>query len=512
MTSSASGRRIDETVVGEIMRLHYADGLSLRAIARRLGLSRNTVRSVLGRTPVKRSTEPPRRSSIVDPYVPLMRTVLDETPEMTAPAMLERLRPLGYTGGITVLRERMTRLRPRRDPEVFLTLDFAPASALQVDWADFGYSLPGCPRRVSAFVAALAYSRYLYIEFALSQSMGTFLRCMDRALAFFGGCTAASIFDNMKTVVLSHAPPATRFNGRFLEYARCRGGFAVTACNVKKPHEKGRVERPIGFVRDRFWPGRRFSDLFDLNRQAFEWRDTFANHRVHEVTGKVPALVFEHEERPLLKKVDDRVFDTDDIDSQGVTKMYRVRFDRNTYSVPWRLASQAVVVRGDDQDVRVFLGTKQVALHRRVWDIGKDIEEPAHRRKLEERKPRAALNVLPPALVSLGDVGHRYFKIVGAGTRSIHRETVRLVMLVELFGPAHTLSAIDEVMSTGHVGAEFVEYILRHKRKLEPAPSPLRLGKPELDGIVLPEPDLTVYDKPRMTRDPGSPPDHGESP
>jgi hypothetical protein len=68
---------------------------------------------------------------------------------------------------------------------------------------------------------------------------------------------------------------------------------------------------------------------------------------------------------------------------------------------------------------------------------------------------------------------------------------------------AHTRSAVDEVMRTGHVGAEFVEYILRHKRKLEPAPSPLRLGKPDLDGIVLPEPDLAVYDKPRMTRDLG---------
>jgi transposase len=512
MTTSAPGHRVDEVVVSEVMRLHYADGLSLRAISRKLGLSRNTVRSILGRTPLKRATEPAKRSSIVDPYVPFMRNVLDETPEMTAPAMLERLRPLGYFGGITVLRERMTRLRPRRDPEAFLTLDFAPASAMQVDWADFGYSLPGCPRRISAFVAALAFSRYLYIEFTLSQSMGAFLRCMDRALAFFGGCTAASIFDNMKTVVLSHTPLATRFNARFLEYARSRGGFAVTACNVRKPHEKGRVERPIGFVRDRFWPGRRFSDLLDLNRQAFEWRDTFANYRVHEITGKVPALVFEHEERPLLKKVDDRLFETDDIEPTGVTKMYRVRFDRNTYSVPWRLVSQAVVVRVDDEQVRVFLGPKQVALHRRSWDIGKDIEDPSHRRKIEERKPRAALNALPPALAPLGDVGHRYFKIVAAGTRSIHRETVRLVLLIELFGAVQTQSAVDEVMSTGHVGAEFVEYILRHKRKLEPAPSPLRLGKPELDGIVLPEPDLTIYDKPRMTRDPGAPPDHNDIP
>jgi hypothetical protein len=147
-----------------------------------------------------------------------------------------------------------------------------------------------------------------------------------------------------------------------------------------------------------------------------------------------------------------------------------------------------------------------------VWDIGKDVEDTSHRRKLEDRKPRAALNTLPPALAALGDVGHRYFKILAAGTRSIHRETVRLVLLVELFGVAHTQSAVVEVMSTGHVGAEFVEYILRHKRKLEPAPSPLRLGKPELDGIVLPEPDLTVYDRPLMTRDPGTPPDYDETP
>jgi len=136
---------------------------------------------------------------------------------------------------------------------------------------------------------AACYSRYLYIEFTLSQAMGTFLRCMERGLRFFGGVAVADIFDNMKTVVLSHTPHATVFNRRFLEYAKARG-FAAVACNVRKGNEKGRVERPIGFVRTRFWPGRRFIDLMDLNRQAMEWRDDFANNRVHEVTGKIPSL------------------------------------------------------------------------------------------------------------------------------------------------------------------------------------------------------------------------------
>jgi len=131
------GAGAGEERIAEVMQLHYAGGLSLRAVARKLGLSRNTVRSILGRGPVRRASAPAKRDSILDPYLPAIRELLDETPEMRATVVLERLRPIGYTGGITIVRDRLRRLRPRRDPEAFLTLDFAPASALQVDWADW---------------------------------------------------------------------------------------------------------------------------------------------------------------------------------------------------------------------------------------------------------------------------------------------------------------------------------------------------------------------------------------
>ena len=95
---------------------------------------------------------------------------------------------IGIAGWI--LRDRIRTLRGSVRREAFLTLSFGPGEAAQVDWADFGFALPGCMRRVSAFVMVLCYSRQLYLEFTLSQSMGTFLRCMDRALTFFGGSTA----------------------------------------------------------------------------------------------------------------------------------------------------------------------------------------------------------------------------------------------------------------------------------------------------------------------------------
>ncbi|MGH7434396.1 MAG: IS21 family transposase [Polyangiaceae bacterium] len=504
-TDDRSGR------VAEVLRLGLVEGVGVRAIARKLGMARKTVRKILGR---HRAPLKPRetRGSIVDGYEPTIRRLLDDSPDMLAPAVLERLRPLGYTGGVSILRARLRAMRPKERPQAFLTLSFEPGEAMQIDWADFGFALPGVPRRVSAFAAVLCHSRLLYLEFTVSQAMGSFLRCMDRCLAFYGGTTAVEIFDNMKTVVLSHTAAATVFNPRFAEYARSRG-FAVRACNVRKAHEKGRIERPIGFVRRRFWPGRRFRDLLDLNTQAAAWRDDFANGRVHEETGKVPSLVFQHEEKPRLKPLPETPFNTDDVEGTGVTKMFRVPFDRNKYSVPWRFASQHVIVRADDHEVRVCLSTKQIASHLRSWKVGQDIEHPSHKQTLLDHKPRAlAAGTLPPALASLGETGKGYFKLLAAGSRSIHRDATRLIFLVELFGASATGSAMAEVMQTGHVGAEYVEYVLRHKRGLAPHPPPLRLGDPQLDSISVPEPDLSVYDEPpRMTRDPGDPPPNGDA-
>jgi transposase len=493
----------------EVLRLTYAEGLGIRAIARRLQMARKTVRKMLDGDRARAQDKPVvMRPRLLQPFEGAIRQMLSETPEMQAPAMLERLRTLGYRGGITILRDRLHTLRPRAEREPFLTLDFPPGAAAQVDWADFGFALPGCPRRVSAFVMVLCYSRYLYLEFTVSQAMGSFLRCMERALRFFAGATKVDIFDNMKTVVQSHTPTVTVFNGRFLEYARVRQ-FGAVACNVGRGNEKGIVERPIGFVRERFWPGCRPSDLLDLNVKAVAWRDTFANNRVHDVTGKVPALVFEHEERRALRPLRDAPFNTDDIETATVSKTFRVRFDRNLYSVPPHLVDQTVLVRANDHNVSVFLGPKHVATHARCWDRNKDIEDPAHRQVALARKPRAGGAELPPGLAGLGATGVQYFKVLAAGTRSVRREMVRLTFLVELFGESATAGAVGDVMKTGHVGAEYVEYVLRHKKGLTPAADPLYLGNPALDGIVLREPDLGLYDQlvaPAMTRDPGDPP------
>src|SRR5690606_569361 len=94
--------------------------------------------------------------------------------------------------------------------------------------------------------------------------------------------------------------------------------------------------------------------------------------------------------------------------------------------------------------------------------------------------------------------------------RSVQREIERLTFLCEIFSSTETARAVDEVMRTGHVGSEYVEYVLRHKRGLVPQAPPITLGKPELDMIHFAEPDLSIYDDhvPTVkTLDPGDPND-----
>jgi hypothetical protein len=335
---------------------------------------------------------------------------------------------------------------------------------------------------------------------------------MDAALRFFGGRTLIDVFDGMRTVVKERTLQTTVLNPRFLQYATVRG-FAVQVCTPRRPTEKPYVERPIGFVRTRFWPGRRPADLFDLNAQAAKWRDDIANNRVHDETGKVPALVFRHDEQKKLEPVVFRSFDTDDLFSTTVSKTFRVDFDSNAYSVPWRLHGQPVLVRGNDAEVSVHLGPKRVAVHNRCWDVGQTVADPSHEEGLLETKPRGAAAVLPPELLGLGDIAVEYFKILAANGRSLRKEVERLVLLSELWDCGPTREAMAEVMATGHVGAEYVEYVLRHKKGLQPGPAPLKLGNEELDGIHLSEPNLAFYDEPppRKTLNPGEPPVEEES-
>ena len=120
-------------------------------------------------------------------------------------------------------------------------------------------------------------------------------------------------------------------------------------------------------------------------------------------------------------------------------------------------------MRADDDFVAIFLETKQVAQHRRAAGTsGKDIKHPSHEQGLLEQKPAGRQRTRCPRpssrLGETGDTPTSRSSPPMAPVRS-SKETIRLTFLVELFGAGATASAIEEVMQTGHVGAEYVEYV-----------------------------------------------------
>jgi transposase len=173
----------------EIRRLHKIEGLSQRAIARRLGVNRRTVAKALA------SSVPPRyqRSSggsILDPYKPKIHALLAEDPKLSAVRILELIKPDGYPGKISLVRNFVREIRPRYRPQpVFLRMEYRPAEYAQVDWAE----MPGRVRwqghwcKVHAFMLVLCYSRLLYLEFSLGTKLWDFLRCHQNALQAIGG-------------------------------------------------------------------------------------------------------------------------------------------------------------------------------------------------------------------------------------------------------------------------------------------------------------------------------------
>lgn len=482
---------LDPAIQAEILRLHFSEGLSRNQIARQLKVNRKTVVKVINRRSVATSRKPPaRRGSILRPYYPRIEKLLEDAPGRSCVNILQRLRQAGYQGGISVLRNYVRTIRPSPPKRAFLELDFAPGEAAQVDWGEFG-DVFNNGTKVHCFVMVLCWSRMLYLEFTLRETLATLLRCYERALRFFGGRCREYWHDNMPTVVAERLGALIRFTTGFKAYAGFHG-FKPILCNEGAAWEKGRVEDGVKLVRHQFWPGRNFTDMQDMNQQGFHWRDTFANRREHQATHKIPELIFETE-REVLLPLRPEPYDTDEVISTRVSRFFQVRFEANTYSVPWTMVGKTVTVRADDTRVRIFYGPKQVASHSRCYIKGEKLKKPAHEEGLRQLKGGASRHWQLQTVKSFGPHSRRYLELIGAGTRSLRAELQELLCLSTVYGSSQVEQTIGEMLRQGIVGAHYLERALRLSVAAPKAPPPMPLTDDRLQ-FVPPAPQLETYD------------------
>ncbi|MFO1399175.1 MAG: IS21 family transposase [Burkholderiales bacterium] len=230
---------------------------------------------------------------------PIIESRLAAYPKLSAVRLFEEITAAGYRGAYTQVKACVGQIRPTLPLDPVVRFETPPGHQAQVDFAEF--RLPWGKRY--ALVVVLGYSRLLWVRFYERQTLAVLMRGMEEAFGFFGGVAHELLFDQMKSVIIDDQ---REVGGHVLESAEfmrfaAHWNLRIRACRAYRAQTKGKVERPIGYVRSNFVNGRTFLNDTDLNAQAGQWMEHTANPRVHRTTLEVPNVRFERDERALLR-------------------------------------------------------------------------------------------------------------------------------------------------------------------------------------------------------------------
>jgi len=490
---------IDYQTFCAIREHHDQRGLNATQIAEALQLDVRTVTKWLGEERF-RPRRARRRASKLDPHKATIRRWL-EAHRYSAQQVFQRLREEeGYTGGISIVKDYVRQVRPPRTP-AFLTLAFAPGECAQVDWGIWDAVPVGqTRRRLSLFVMVLCYSRMLYVEFTLSQTMEQFLACHQNAFAFFGNRVPHKIMvDNLKSAVLRRITgEAPVFNPRYLDFAQ-HHGFRIIACNKGKGNEKGRVESGVGYVKKNFLNALEVSDFKTLNPAARLWMDGIANVREHGETHQRPVDRFA-EERSALQAGPQQPYDVANIVQVRASSSFRVRWETNRYSVPAEYAGCLLTLKVYPDRLCVYDGETLIARHPRSWDRHQDFEHPDHPKALLEQRRGARQQKLLGRFLALSSQSEAYYKALADRRLNPDHHVQKIVALSEIHGVEATARAMDDAFTYQAFSSEYVANVLESRARLQPEPAALSLTRrQDLLELEMPAPDLSLYHTPESS-------------
>ena len=378
---------IDVEEWAEIRRLYRAEGLSIKAIARRLKLARNTVRDAL------RRDEPPRyerapSGSVVDAFEPEIRALLAEFPTMPATVIAERI---GWERGITILRDRVAELRPLFvPPDPCQRTSYAPGELAQWDLWQPDVEIPvGFAQHDKLWVVSgtTGFSRlhggWMVPSRAGHDVLGGMLRVLDQ----FGAVPRTAVWDQEGCI-------GQWRQGRQVLTTECQAfrgalGMGVRLCGPADPEAKGMVERTHHYYETSFLPGRRFADVDDFNRQFTGWLRR-ANNRIHGTTRRRPAEAI-FEDRGAMMAFPPVLPDPSWRFTTRLPRDHYVRVATNDYSVNPRFVGRRVEVRVTLDEVIASCDGTEVARHRRCLAKHQTLLAAEHSRVLRAMRAEAQL-------------------------------------------------------------------------------------------------------------------------
>jgi transposase len=262
--------------------------------------------------------------------------------------------------------------------------DCEPGSELQVDTGWVGYLEPnalGKRRRFRAWIFTAVFSRHRFVWPCFKETTAEAIEACERAWQFFGGVFRVLLPDNTKAIVQQPDPLNPLINAAFLEYAQARG-FVVDPARVRKPRDKGRVERAVPTVRDDCFGGERLTTIGEARELAERWcRQDFGMRR-HTRTQRLPLECFEAEEKPRLLPAPIERYEVPVWSDPKVGRDHLAQVAKALYSLPTRFIGKRLRARADGALVRFYDRGVLVKTHTRQPAGGRAIDPsdfPAHK-------------------------------------------------------------------------------------------------------------------------------------
>jgi transposase len=352
--------------------------MPIKQVARVMGCSKNTVKRALAGAGPPRYERRVGGGSIVDPVEPRIRELLAAWPTMPATVIAERI---GWTRGLTVLKDRVRELRPvylPPDPASRTTYQAGEVGQCDLWFPDItlpvGFGQTRTASRLPVLVMVTGYARWLAARLLPSRAAEDLFAGWWQLLQGLGGVPRVLVWDGEGAVgqrrrrqtVLTEAAHA--FRGVL--------GAKILICNPADPEAKGLVERANGYLETSFLPGRVFASPADFNAQLADWL-ALVNQRRRRVLGCAPADRIEADRAAMLRLPPVAPV-TGWRTSLRLPRDHYVRLDSNDYSVHPSAVGRRVEVAADLDQVRVWCDGRLVADHGRCWARHQTLSDPAH--------------------------------------------------------------------------------------------------------------------------------------
>jgi transposase len=474
------------------IRYLHAQGMGVRTLATKLGLSRNTIRRAIRAETLPPRTRAKRRNPQLEPFAAQIATMLFEQ-EYIGSRILRELRRLGYQGGQTALYDYLAELKEQHTRErASARYETAPGEQAQFDWSPYRVRLGERVQRVVVFGLILGYSRRKYYLASLDETQASVFEALERGLVHIGGVPKQVLVDNARVFVDDARPESFQWNARFL--ALC-GHYRMEprACAVRRAQTKGKIERPFSYLEEQFIKGAHFADLGAMNAALAHFMAEELDQLVHGTTQERPLERFVVEESCLVPLPPTRYRGGDDA-VRKVSLDCLVSYGGSRYSVPHRYAGTQVWVRaalGTEVEICDLQG-EVVARHAVAAKKGLTVLEQEHYVGLRQRTPLTTPVLSAAFLARFPDQQH-FLEGLVAQHRLAPAPALRAILdLMAIYSEETLRPAFSAAVAHATCTPQFVRGLLDHAPARTDRPARLADLLPALPAAPAPR-SLAVY-------------------